>query len=494
MSLKNKALKGVFWSGLQQVSSQIISFGVSLILARLLLPEEFGLIAMIGIVLAVGKTLIEAGLTTSLIRTPNTTQADYSTVFYFNLAGSTFIYFIAFLIAPLVAAFYEQDILTDIIRVMSLSFIISALSQVQNTRLIKLMDFKTLFWVNLPATIIGGSVGIIMAYRGWGVWSLVYYNLARALVSSVQLWLYSRWMPSLIFDNQLFKKHFNFGYKLTLSGLLNTLFDNIYPIIIGKFFSPAQLGFYTRADSLKQLPVNNFSSIFSNVAFPLLSEVQEDKTRLKSTLQKIIKLSIFSIAPVLFIMAALATPLFTFLFTEKWLPAVPYFQILVISGILYPVHMYNLTILNVLGRSDLFLKLELIKKMMIVIAVVVGLQWDILGLLWASVVMSTMALILNTHYTKLFINYSLKEQVKDLAPILLCVGIASLAAFIGDIFLSERDYNDLSRLAIGSFIGLTLYLGLAYTLKLSSFTEAFTLIRSTVNQYIFNKNGHGLSS
>jgi O-antigen/teichoic acid export membrane protein len=291
----------------------------------------------------------------------------------------------------------------------------------------------------------------------------------------------------MIFEKTLFKKHFNFGYKLTLSGLLNTLFDNIYPVMIGKFFSAAQLGFYTRADSLKQLPVNNFASVFNNVAFPLLSEVQNDKPRFKATVQKIIKLSVFVIAPVLFIMAALAEPLFSFLFTEKWDAAVPYFQILVISGVLYPIHMYNLTVLNVLGRSDLFLKLEVIKKIMIIAGIGMAWQWGVTGLLWASVAVSAAAWVVNTHYTKIFIQYSLFEQIKDVAPVLIYVGLASMTSLGLDMWMTSLGWSNASRLLLAGIAGFIIYLSLAQIFRLSSYYEVRSILRTSLRKYLFSK-------
>jgi teichuronic acid exporter len=237
---------------------------------------------------------------------------------------------------PLIAAFYEQPILTDIVRLYCLSFIFSAFAAVQLARLTKRMDFKTQTLVALPATITGGAVGISMAYSGYGVWSLVWSSLITSFLSSVQLWFYSKWKPSLIFSKEKFKIHFNFGYKLTLSGLLNRIFDNIFLIVIGKYFSAAQVGFYTRAETTKQLPLSNIFNSLDRITYPMFAEIQNDDVRLKRVYKQLLQMVLFIVAPLLIFLAVLGEPIFRFLFTEKWLPAVPYFQILCVTGILYP--------------------------------------------------------------------------------------------------------------------------------------------------------------
>ncbi|REE83101.1 O-antigen/teichoic acid export membrane protein [Lutibacter oceani] len=474
--LKQKALSGVFWSALQQFGKQGIGFVVSVVLARLLLPEEFGLIAMIGIFMGIGASLMDAGLGSSLIRTKNPTQDDYSTVFYFNLIGSVAMYVLLFATAPLIANFYDQEILISIIRWYGIIFIINAFAMIQNTRLTKLMDFKTQMQIALPSTIIGGLVGIIMAYLGYGVWSLVVMAIIQAIASTLQLWFYSKWKPAWIFNKEKFKYHFKYGYKLTMSGLLNIVFVNVYTIIIGKFFAPAQVGFYNRADSLKQLPVSNISAVLNKVTFPLFAEINDDTVRLKRVYKKIMQMVVFLVAPVLLIMAVLAEPLFRFLFTEKWLPAVPYFQILCWNGILFPIHSYNLTILNVKGRSDLFLKLEIIKKIMIVLVVLVSFQFGIYGLLYGAVFTSVVGFFINTHYSGKFINYTAWQQIKDLLPIIFIAFVASVFVYFEELFLKDKISYDALRLLIGGLLGGGIYLLLAVLFKMSSLTELKNII------------------
>lgn len=476
MSLKKQATEGLVWTYAQQFGSQIVGFFVSLILARLLLPAEFGLIGMIAVFVSIGNTLLKGGLSQSLIRTKVLDQEDYATVFYFNLLASVLIYVLIFFLSPFIAAFYDQEILTNLLRVYSITFIISAFATVQLARLTKKMDFKTQTLIAIPATIVGGIVGIVMAYTGFGVWSLVWSYMVTSIVSTIQLWIYSKWSPGLIFNKTKFYAHLNFGYKLTLAGLLDTIFNNIYLIIIGKYFSAAQVGFYTRAETMKQLPVSNISNALSKVTYPLFSSIQDDLERLKRVYKQLMQMVIFIIAPVLILMAVLAEPTFRFLFTEKWLPAVPYFQILCITGILYPIHAYNLNILNVKGRSDLFLKLEVIKKIVIVITILIAIRYGIIALLYGQVFTSIVAFLINTHYTGKLINYNAWEQAKDVLPAIILSMIAGSVTWLGDYY-QFGNYSDLIRILIGGFLGTLVYIGLAYLFRFRSLNDLKIILK-----------------
>ncbi|TDU42898.1 O-antigen/teichoic acid export membrane protein [Gelidibacter sediminis] len=476
MSLRNTATKGAFWTFLQQFSTQLIGFGVSIVLARLLMPEEFGLIGMISIFMGIGSILISGGLTQSLIRTENPDQEDYSTVFFFNLIGSIFIYFLVFVTAPLIADFYGEPILINIIRVYCLSFIITAFSAVQSTRLTKIMDFKTQMLVAIPSLIVSGLLGVYLAFTSHGVWSLVWMGLSQSFLSTVQLWVRSKWKPSLIFNVNKFKFHFQFGYKLTLSGLLDTIFLNIYQIIIGKYFLTSQVGFYTRADSLKQLPVKNISSALNRVTYPLFASINNDDLRLKRVYKEIMQLVVFVIAPILVIMGVLAEPLFRFLFTEKWLPAVPYFQVLCLAGILYPIHSYNLNILNVKGRSDLFLRLEIMKKILVLAVVAISFNFGVLGLVWGQLITSILAFFINTHYTGKFINYKPLEQALDVLPILALAFFVGASLWFADTYLHINELKDFFRITILALGGSVIYLTFAYIFKMTALTSIKKII------------------
>ena len=476
MSLKEQAVSGMVWTFAQQFSTQAIGFIISVVLARLLLPAEFGIIGMIAIFMGIGGALVESGLASSLIRTPDANEEDFSTVFYFNIVGSILIYFILYLVAPLIANFFKQPILTGLTRVYGITFIINAFSTIQLTRLTQKMDFKTQMIVSVPALVGGGALGIVLAYMGYGVWSLVWMRLLQSFLSSLQLWIVTKWKPSFVFNIAKFKYHFNFGYKLLLSGVLDTVFSNIYAVIIGRLFLPAQLGFFTRANSVVRLPVDNISGALHKVTYPLFASIKDDNERLKKVYKQILQMVSFLIAPTLIIMGVLATPLFRFIFTEKWLPAVPYFQILCISGFLYPFHFYNLNILNVKGRSDLFLKLEIIKKILLVVTIIIVIPYGISGLLWSMPISSALALSINAYYSGKFIQYNGFQQIKDVLPILLISLITGGLTLALDRLMMNLKVIDVFRIVLGSSIGVLSYWAMAVIFKFQSLYELKAII------------------
>jgi teichuronic acid exporter len=475
MSLKKHALKGFIWSFLQQFSTQLLTFSVQLILARILMPSEFGLIGMLTVFIGVGTALFEGGMTSSLIRVATVDTKDYSTVFFFNLGVSVLIYLLFFLSAPYIALFYSQPMLTDIARVYGLSFVFLAFGTVQNTILTKEMKFKKQTMITFPALLIGSIVGVILANNGYGVWSLVYSMLITNLLTSVFLWFSSDWQPQFIFDVDKFKLHFYFGYKMTLSSLLDTIFTNIYQIIIGRFYSPILVGYYTRANSLMMLPVGNVSSALNKVVFPLFARVQDDAISLKAAYKKIMLVVLFLITPIIVLMALLADQLVVFLFTEKWLPIVPIFQIICFSGILYPLHLYNLMILQVKGRSDLFLKLEVIKKVILVVIIVISIFYGFTSLLVGYVIASIVALFINTHYAGSMIDYTMKQQLLDILPIFvisICMGL--VVFFVNSNLIA---YNNISRLIISSSAGIIIYIFLAFIFKFQTINDIRNIIK-----------------
>ena len=480
MSLKKQALSGVKWTFIQQVGVQGIGFVISIILARLLTPKEFGLIGMIMVFVGIGNVLLNAGLGSSLIRTKEEEldETDYSTVFYFNLVISIIVYLIIYLSAPYISLFYKQPALTSLVRWLSLVLIINAFAIIQQTRLTKLMDFKTQAKVAIPAIIISGLIGIMMAYFGNGVWSLIAFYLGKSFFNALFFWIQSQWRPIWHFDINKFKKHFNFGYKLSVSGLLNTIYDNVYNIVIGKFFLPAQLGYFQKSKELTMYPSMTISAVLGKVTYPLFSKIQDNNTQLKNVYKKILQMNIFVLTPILITTGVLASPLFNFLFTEKWLPAVPYFQIFIITGVLYPLHSFNLNILNVKGRSDLFLKLEIAKKILITISIIIAVNYGIFGLLWTRAFVSILIFFINTHYSGRFINYPAWEQLKDITIILLLAITVGVFVYFFDRFFSQHTQSDLLRLISGSLLSIILYLCLSYLFKLAPLTEIITIAKT----------------
>lgn len=472
MSLKQKTISGLFWTFSQQFGVQFINFLVSIMLARLLMPEDFGLIGMLTVFISIGTSLKDSGLTSSLIRTKEPDQADYSTVFIINFFGSILVYLILFFCAPFIADFYNQEVLVDILRVYTLSFIISAFSGVQGTKLTKEMNFRLQMTIQIPSLVIGGLVGVLLAYFGYGVWSLVYMNLIQTLLSTIQLLIRSGWKPSLIFDKEKFRYHIGFGYKLTLSGLINTIYSNAYNLVIGKFFSPAQLGFYARANSLKQLPVQNLSSALNKVTYPMFASIQNDERKLKEAYRKLMQQVLFWLTPVMICLAIIAEPFIRILIGEKWMPAVPYFQILCMVGIMYPLNAYNLNILNVKGRSDLFLRLEIIKKAVMSVGIACAIPFGIYGLLYFQLIFSIVAFFINTWYSGRMISYNILEQVKDIMPELaLAVIIGFISWLIDNYILKYSGAYDIVRITVVGLIYFTFYIGISYISKMPALLD-----------------------
>ena len=421
MSLKKQSLSGVFWTFIDIVVNKGAYFIATIILARILGPKEFGILGMIMLFVTIGNTLIDSGMSTSLLRSNDVTEKDYSTVFITNILMSLFVYVILFLTAPLVASFYKLQILKDVIRIYSLGFVVNSFRSIHVIKLMKEMHFKKLTFLNLPGNIISVFIAIFMAYFGYGVWSLVYLFLINQFISTLVFWIFINWKPLWQFDFINYKYHFNFGYKLLLSAQLNTLFENIYNVIIGKFYDVRTLGFYERAYTFNNYPVSILSGIILKVSLPSLTLIKEDSERLQNAYKNIIQMAFFISATGLCFAALLAQQFVTIILGENWIQVVPIFQILCLSFIFYPIHSLNINILSIFGRSDLFLKLEIIKKITVIIVVAICYNFGILGLVWSSVINSIIGLIINTHYSGKFLNYPTLSQFRDLLPTILVV-------------------------------------------------------------------------
>ena len=475
MSLFKKTLSGLLWSFIQQFSVQIIGFSVTVILARILLPEEFGLIAMLTVFISLGNTLLDSGLASSLIRSSDLSQKDYSTVFFFNLGGSIVIYWLVYFIAPIVSSFYNQESLTSILRVYAIGFIINAFYSVQNARLTKQMNFKMQMTIQIPAVLIGGLLGVLLATEGYGVWSLVWMHLFQSFLSTIMHWFYSGWIPSFLFDIASFKRHFNFGYKMTLTGMMDILYKNLYVLIIGKYYSVMLLGFYARAESVSQLPISNISSVINRVTYPIFSSINNDDVKLKRVYKTLMQQLLFWNAPILIFLAVVGEPLFTYLFTEKWIAAVPYFQILCLSGIMYPLHSYNLNILKVKGRSDLILKLETLKKSICVIGILCVIPFGIYGLLYFQLLFNFLSYYINSIYSGKLINYPISEQLTDIMPTIFTSVFIGLICYMTDMMFLSSMFN-LFRIIVDAFVFFVLYIGSSTLLKLTPIDDFKQLI------------------
>ncbi|WP_288883526.1 lipopolysaccharide biosynthesis protein [Pedobacter panaciterrae] len=463
-TLKKQAVNGVIWTFAQRFSVQIINFGVQIILARLLLPEMFGLIAMLSVFISIGQTLMDGGMTSSLIRTKNPDQLDFSTVFVANFIVSTAAYLLTFLAAPFIADFYHQPILKDILRVYALTFVIRSLVAVHVAKLTKEMNFKTQMKLQVPSTIIGAIVGVCMAYLGFGVWSLVWLNLIQAIAFTIQNWMFIKWRPSFVFNKRRLKYHLNFGYKMTLSGLLDSVYNDSYRIVIGKVFSPTMTGYFNQAETMRSFPVIQLSAVMDKVTFPLFSNIKDD-AQLKNAYKATMKLLFFIVVPVMMMLIVSAKELFLFLFGEKWLPAVPYFQILAFASIVRPLGTYNLNILKVKGRSDLFLKIEVIKKIIGFSAIFATFPFGMLPLVISCSIVAHLSTFVNMIFSGKLINYSFWKQIKDSSAIYI-IGVVCMVMsyFLRQLLIGSIATPFLLLLSVSVVFGL-LYLVLIFFIE-----------------------------
>lgn len=424
-SLKSKTVKGVGWSAIDNVAQMGVTFLVSIVLARLLSPDDYGLIGLITIVTAVCTTLVNGGFSTALIRKKDITDDDYNTAFIVNLGMSLLLYAAVYLCSPFIADFFQREELVPLTRVSSLGLVIGALSLVQQARLTKRIDFKSQTKITLVASVASGVIGIVMALLGFGVWALVAQTLSNQALRTILLWVVNKWIPQLRFSKDSFHDLFGFGWKMMLSGLLDTVWKELYQVIVGKFYSPATLGQYTRSKQFSQLLSSNLTSVIQRVTFPVLSNIQDDKERMVAAYRKMIKTTMFITAIGMFFLGAIAEPLLYCLIGPKWHEAATYLPLICISGSTYPLHAMNLNMLQVQGRSDLFLGLEIIKKIIAIGPLLIGAFVGIMPMLYTNILTSIISYFLNSYYSGKLLGYSSWMQMKDIAP---SYGVATLVA------------------------------------------------------------------
>jgi teichuronic acid exporter len=435
MSLKQKTISGLFWSLIDSVANQGIQFVFGIILARILSPKEFGLIGMLAIFIAISQSIIDSGFTQALIRKKSCTQTDYSTVFFFNLFVGLLLYFILFVFASTISSFFNEPVLKSVLRVLGLSLIFNSLSIIQKARLAKEINFKLQTRISITASVASGIVALIMAYKGFGVWSLVSLTLVRFFLNSLLLWVWGKWQPVWEFSVISFRELFSFGSRLLVSGLIDTIYQNVYYLVIGKYFSSTELGYYTRADQFNALPSQNLQGIISRVSYPVLVTIRDDLVQLKSAFKKLIR-STMLISFVLMIgMAVVAKPMIIVLIGEKWIPAVEYLQMLCFVGMFYPLHALNLNMLQVQGRSDLFLRLEVIKKSIAVPVIIIGVFYGIKAMILGMFINTLIAYYLNSYWSGKFIGYSFSEQLKDILPAFLLALVVNGFVFLIGILI-----------------------------------------------------------
>lgn len=479
-SLKNKTVKGVGWSAIDNIAGHGVTFIVSVVLARLLTPEHYGLIGIIAIFTAVCQTLINAGFTTALIRKKDATDDDYNTVFIVNLVMSILLYAVIFLCAPFIAEFFHNKELIPLTRVSSLSMIIGALAMVQQTRLTKRIDFKSQTKITITASVSSGIIGIVMALLGFGVWALVAQTLSSQMIRTSLLWMVNKWIPRLRFSSRSFHELFGFGWKMMASSILDTVWKELYQVVVGRFYSPATLGQYTRAKGFSQLLSNNLTTVIQRVTYPVLSNIQDEKERMVRTYRKMIKITMFITAISTFFLGAISEPLLYCLIGPKWHEAALYLPLICICASTYPLQAMNLNMLQVQGRSDLFLGLEIVKKTIALAPLFIGAFVGIMPMLYTNILTSIIAYFLNSFYSGKMIGYSSWMQIKDVAP---SYGIA-IVVFLSVYFLKYLPITDWVILPLQIVLGIMVILLLSHITKREEYIEIKNIISPQIKKRI----------
>lgn len=476
MSLMNhQAVKGVVWSAMERFSVQGIQFILAIIIARLVSPSEYGLIAMLAIFLAIAQSFVDSGFSNALIQKKGRTEVDYSTVFYFNLGVSIVIYLLLFVGAPYIAAFYKEPVLSSITRWVGLNIILSGLSIVQRAQLTIRVDFKTQAKASLIAVILSGAVAVYLAYAEYGVWALVTQSLLNTLLNTLFLWIFSHWFPSLVFSWSSFRTLFSFGFKLLLSGLLHTIYINLYSLVIGRWYSSANVGYYNRAYQFASFPSINIVSIITRAIYPVQCAMQDDDERLNATFMQYLRLSCLIIFLPMVTLAVLAKPLILILLTEKWIPAAELLSILCLAYMWYPIMVINNNILNVKGRSDYFLKAEILKKIVAIAILFVTLPYGVKILCWGVVLYNFFDMGIIIFYSRKVIRTGYREQIYNILPIFLLAMIMGGFVWITSVIFRE---NPIMQLSMGCIVAVLSYIVLGYLFQFKEFKWYYSRMKN----------------
>lgn len=462
------------WNSLDRFTTQGISFVFSMLIARMLLPSDYGVIGMLGIFMAVSQCFIDSGFGSALVRKNNRTEVDFCTVFYFNIVVACICYCLLWIASPYIAKFYNLPLLESVTKVWGLNLIISSFAGTQSAQLTIAINFKSRAKISVITTLFTGVIGLWLAYNGYGVWALVFQTLSSNILRTILLWFTVRWIPKLIFSWQSFKELFSFGSKLLASSLLDTIFNNIYTIVIGKCFSAKALGVYSRADSLAQFPSSNITGVLQAVTFPVLSKIQDNDIRLANAYRRFLRMSAFIIFPLMVGLAAVADPFIRIVLTDKWEGTILFLQIICFSLMWYPIHAINLNLLQVKGRSDYFLKLEVIKKILGVSILCVTIPLGLTAMCYGRVFSSVVCLAINTYYTKKIIGYGFFNQMKDLTHILLHTFVMGAIVFTAVHCLPTLWLQ----LVIGTLLGAIYYILGAYFMRFEELQEILLLLKS----------------
>lgn len=478
-SLKSKTIKGTIWSAVDNLTQYGVTFIVSIVLARLLNPDDYGLIGIITIFTTVCTAIINGGFSNALVRKKEPTENDYSTAFIVNLGLSILLYSIVFTCSPLIAKFFGKEELVSLTRVSSLIMIAGAFGIVQQTRLTKRIDFKTQTKITLIASITSGTIGIVMAALGFGVWALVAQGLSAQILKTIFLWIFNHWTPSMRFNKNSFNELFGFGWKMMVAGVLDSLWTQLYQVVVGKFYSPATLGQYTRAKQFSQMFSSNLTTVIQRVTYPVLSDIQDEKERMVSAYRRIIKTTMFITFALMFTLGAVAEPLLYCLIGEKWHEAATYLPLICLVGAFYPLHAINLNMLQVQGRSDLFLGLEIIKKIIGLAPLFVGAFVGIFPMLYATVITNVTSYFLNSYFPGKLLGYTSWKQIKDITP---SFGASLMMAIV----VYTMKFLPLSYwiiLPLQILTGTVLFILISTITKSAEFKEVSNIITSMVGRF-----------
>ncbi len=458
----SRVISGMFWRFLERSAAQGISLGVTILLARLLSPADFGTIALMAVFINILQIFVDSGLGSALIQKKNADDVDFSTVFYFNCVSCAVVYGFLYYFAPWIAVFYQDEALTELIRVLGIILLISGVRSVQNAYIIRKLAFRLSFKASLIALITSAVVAVTMAFYGFGVWALIMQQIVNVTMGTVVLWYMTAWRPKLIFSTKRFRFLFSFGSRLLLSSLLDTGYKNISQLIIGRIYSPSDLAYYTQGARYPMTIVSNINASIDSVLFPVLSQAQDDPSHLRNMMRRAICVSSFLLWPLMMLLAAVAEPLVRLLMTEKWLPLVPYLQVFCFSYALWPIHTANLNGIKALGRSDIFLRLELIKKAMGLCILGATMFYGPFVMACGTAVSGVISTFINSWPNRKLLNYSGREQWKDIAP--GCI----LAVLSGAIVypLGNMGWPDALAVVAEFLLGLLVYGLLAYMLRL----------------------------
>lgn len=452
-TIQRDTVKGVKWSLVERLSTLGIQFVLGLVLARLLTPADYGLVGLLGIFFAISQSFIDSGFSNALIRKVDRTELDFSTAFYFNIAVGLACYGVLFLLAPCIASFFNAPVLCPILRVSAINLLIGSLTVVQVAKLTIEIDFKSQAKASVVASSVSGVFGIILAWHGYGVWALVAQGLASSVVYAVTIWWLARWHPMLAYSWTSFHNMFSYGSKLLASGLLHTLYSNMTTVVIGKFYTPGELGYYSRGESIANLPCRNFIGVLQRVTFPILARLQDDDDRLLAVYRKYIRITSLGIIFMMTLLAALAKPLVLLLLTDKWSEAIPFLQIFCFALMFDHICQLNLNLLQVKGRSDLFLRLEIVKKAVAFLILMASIPFGVLAICLSKVVYTQIAVFANTYYTGKLFGLGYFRQFADFCPYLVLSLLACLPAYLLAEFVDVCWVG----LPLGAVVASTLY-------------------------------------